>query len=108
LNLNYVVTQDEAAAELYIDRGKDSEEENKAIFDQLHAHQKEVEQSFGGTLSWERLEGKRACRIRFTQTGGGYRSPEDQWPVLQDGIIGAMNRLETALRPFLKKLKLNS
>jgi len=106
LNLNYVVTQDEAAAELYIDRGKDSEEENKAIFDQLAAHQKEIEQSFGGPLSWERLEGRRACRIRFTQTGGGYRSPEEQWPALQDGIIGAMNRLENALRPFLKKLKL--
>jgi hypothetical protein len=106
LNLNYTVTQDEVSAELYIDRGKDSEEENKAIFDQLQAHQKEIDQSFGGALSWERLEGKRACRIKFTQTGGGYRSPEEQWPALQDGIISAMNRLETALRPFLKKLKL--
>jgi hypothetical protein len=71
LNLNYVVTQDEASAELYLDRGKDSEEENKAIFDQLQAHQKEIEECFGGSLSWERLEGKRACRIRFTQPGGG-------------------------------------
>jgi len=107
LNLNYVVTQDEAAAELYIDRGKDPEDENKSICDQLHSHKKEIDQSFGGALSWERLEGKRACRIRFTQTGGGYRSPEDQWLALRDGIIGAMNRLEAALRPFLNKLKLS-
>ena len=35
LNLNYTVTQHECAAELYIDRGKDGEAENKAIFDQL-------------------------------------------------------------------------
>jgi len=107
LNLNYVVTQDESAAELYIDRGKNSEEENKTIFDQLQANQAEVEAAFGGPLSWERLEGKRACRIRFTQTGG-YRSPEETWPELQDGIISAMGRLEQALRPFLKQLKLSA
>src|SRR2546422_106034 len=35
LNLNYTVTQDSCAAELYIDRGKGAEEETKAIFDQL-------------------------------------------------------------------------
>lgn len=108
MNFNYVVTQDECAAELYIDRGKDSKEENKNIFDQLEAHKVEVENAFGAPLSWERLEGKRACRIRFTQTGGGYRSPEEQWPRLQDGIIGAMTRLEQALRPFLKQLKLST
>jgi Domain of unknown function (DUF4268) len=74
LNLNYVVTQDECAAELYIDRGKDSDEENNSIF---QAKQAAIEKTFGGPLTWERLEGKRACRIRFTQTGGGYGSPEE-------------------------------
>jgi len=107
LNLNYVVTQDETSAELYIDRGKDSEEENKAIFDQLKANQAEIEKAFGGPLRWERLEGKRASRIRFTQAGG-YRSPEETWPKIQDGIIAAMARLEQALRLFLKQLKLSA
>ncbi len=108
LNFNYVVTQDECAAELYIDRGKDSEQENKSIFDQLLANKDQIDASFGEALSWERLEGKRACRIRHTQTGGGYRSPEDQWPTLQDAIIKDMDRLEKALRPHLKQLKLNA
>ena len=108
LNLNYVVTQDECAAELYVDRGKDSEEENKSIFDQLFARRADIDAAFGEALSWERLEGKRACRIRHTQTGGGYRSPEDQWPSLQDAIIKDMDRLEKALRPHLKHLKLNA
>jgi hypothetical protein len=108
LNLNYTITQDECGAELYIDRGKGCEEENKNIFDQLAAHRVEIEKAFGGPLSWERLEGKRACRIKFAQEGGGYRSPEDQWPQMQDGIIAAMNRLDQALRPFLKQLKLST
>jgi hypothetical protein len=108
LNLNYVVTQDECAAELYIDRGKDSSTENEAIFDQLLALKAEVEQAFGEPLSWQRLEGKRACRIRYTSAMGGYRSPEEQWPGLQDHIASAMQRLERALRPFLKQLNLGA
>ena len=107
LNLNYVVTQDQCAAELYIDRGKDSEEETKSVFDQLHAHRAEVEEAFGRSLSWERLEGKRACRIRFTLERGGYRTSDEGWPMIQDEIIVAMKQLEQALRPFLKQLKLN-
>ena len=108
LNLNYVVTQDECKAELYIDRGKDAEEETKSIFDQLFANKAKIDEAFGETLSWERLEGKRACRIRHTQAGGGYRTPEAQWPALQETIIRDMDRLEKALRPYLKQLKLNA
>ncbi|HCU30503.1 MAG TPA: DUF4268 domain-containing protein [Sphaerochaeta sp.] len=107
LNFNYNVTQEECSAELYIDRGKDSEQENKLIFDQLYANREAIEQTFGGPLIWQRLEGKRASRIRYSQTCGGYRSPEDQWPEIQDSIINSMNKLEKALRPFLKQLKIN-
>ena len=107
LNFVYVVAQHDCAAELYLDRGKGADQENKAIFDQLWAHQSEVEAAFGAPLTWQRLEGKRACRIRCTQGGGGYRAPEEQWPALHDGIADAMNRLETALRPFLQRLDLS-
>jgi Domain of unknown function (DUF4268) len=107
LNLNYAVFQEECAAELYIDRGKDSEEENTRIFDHLAANREAIEKAFGEQLSWERLEGKRACRIRHTSAAGGYRSPEEIWPEIQDSIIAAMNRLEQALRPYLKQLKTN-
>ena len=85
----------------------DDEEDRKFLLRRAkHWNRAEIEKAFGGRLSWERLEGKRACRIKFAQEGG-YRSPEDQWPKMQDDIIAAMNRLEQALRPFLKQLKLN-
>ena len=90
------------------DRGKDAEAENESIFDQLFAHKVEIETAFGGPLSWQRLEGKRACRIRYTDPAGGYRSPEEQWPALHDALSRAMDRLERALRPHLKQLKLGA
>ena len=108
LGFVYEVTQDWRGAELYIDRGKDAEGENKSIFDQLFSQKTDIEKAFGGELSWERLDGKRACRIRAGLPNGGYRSSEDQWPALQDAIVLAMDRLEKALRPHLKQLKLSA
>ena len=105
LNFNYVVMQDECRVELYIDRGKDTEEENKQIFDQLYAHKDAINQAFGTPLIWERLDGRRACRIQFTRSGGGYRSPDEEWPQVQDETIRDMDKLEKTLQPYLKKLK---
>jgi Domain of unknown function (DUF4268) len=104
LNLNYTIRQDEGTAELYIDRGLDADT-NKRIFDFLHNHKIEIEQAFGGELSWQRLDDKRACRIAFTTPQGGWRSEESGWPGIQDAMIDAMIRLEKALAPQLAKLK---
>jgi hypothetical protein len=107
LSFNYVVMQDECRVELYIDRGKDSDEENKQIFDQLYANREAIEQAFGATLLWERLEGRRACRISYARQDGGYRSPEEQWPEIQDKTIHDMDRFEKVLQPYLKQLKVS-
>ena len=80
LAYNYVVTQHESSVELYIDRGKDSDQENLSIFKQLESSKAEIEKQFGGPLEWQELEGRRACRIRFTVKDGGYRDSEEQWP----------------------------
>ena len=44
-----------------------------------------------------RLEGKRACQIRYTSEAGGYL--EDQWPAVQDQIVDAMVRLKHGIVP---------
>jgi hypothetical protein len=107
LNLNYAVLQDECAAELYIDRGNGLDAENKSIFDQILAHKNEIEKAFGGELEWQRLETKRASRIKTT-VEGGYRSPDGEWETIQEQQVSAMNRLNTAIQPFLKGLKLGA
>lgn len=107
LNLNYVVNQDASASELYIDRGKDTEEENQAIFDQLYAHKDEIEQQVGLPINWHKLEGKRACRIKISMPGG-YRSPEEEWEGIHTKLIDAMDKLNEALKPKLKQLKVGA
>lgn len=103
LGLNLAVRQQESNAELYIDRGEF--EENKSVFDQLNKHQSEIESRFGFRLEWERLEDKRACRIKSV-VGGGYRSPELDWPKIQQALVERIAALEKALRPFLDKLEI--
>jgi len=102
LGLNYVIRQHESGVELYIDRGKDADEENKAIFDVLMESKDQIEDDFGDELAWQRLEGKRACRIGKSVVIGGYRDEEDRWAEIQDAMIDAMIRLERALRPHVR------
>jgi hypothetical protein len=78
LSFNYDVAQHETWVELYIDRGREQDRENLEIFEALHAHQAEIEHTFGGPLTWQALEGKRACRILAPIIKGGYRDAEDQ------------------------------
>jgi len=103
LAYNYVIRQHDAHVELYIDRGKDSETENKAIFDSLAQPKESIEADFGGHLEWQRLEGKRACRIKKDIDLGGYRD-EDRWPEIQEAMIDAMIRLDKALKPHIARL----
>jgi len=106
LGFNYSVRKNEAQVELYIDRGKEKNDENKAIFEELFSHKDEVEEVFEEPLEWQRLEGKRACRIRKLITIGGYRDNEEKWPQIHEAMIDAMIRLEGAFRPYIKKLRI--
>lgn len=100
IEFNYTVREHDAQAEVYINLGKGSESENKKLFDRLHAVRIQIEEAFGGPLEWERLDGKKACRIRKIVDGGGWRD-EPSWPGVQEELIDAMIRLESAFRPHL-------
>ena len=91
--------------EIYIDRGKESDEENKSIFDQLHAKRKEIEEAAGKNFKWERLDDRRASRISKRYENAGL-SDGDKWSELQDKMIDGMIRMEKAFKKHIKALKI--
>ncbi len=103
LSFNYAIRKNEAQVELYIDRGKDKDEENKQIFDHLVKDKGDIESEFGESLDWQRLDNRRASRIRKQIMIGGYRD-EDKWPEIIEHTVDSMIRLEKALRPYIAKL----
>ena len=86
ISYNYVVWEHESAVELYIDRGKDSQDENKAIFDKLAAKKKDIEAKTGFELEWERLDNKRACRVRKSFNLGGIKD-EAEWKSVIEATV---------------------
>ena len=92
---NYVLLQDATRAELYVDTPVAAD--NKALFDALHAQCSAIESEFGGALTWQRLDDKRACRISFSVPGGWV--DETAWPAAIERGIDAMQRLYGALSP---------
>ena len=79
-------------------------EENKRIFDSLHSNRERIEAAFGGPLEWDRLEKKRAARVRWLQRVG-YGLPEADWPAATAAQADAMVRLADTLREELHSIE---
>ncbi len=102
IRLNFVLWKDSAAIELYIDHDTEGQG-NKRIFDQLFREKAEIELEIGEGFEWERLDDKRACRIRKEFVGTGFLH-EDQWNELQEKLLEGMIRLDWAFRERVSKL----
>ncbi len=99
IGFNFAATKNYGRAELYIDRG--DKEENEFIFDQLFAQREKIENSFNDTLEWERLDDKRACRIKAETSANVF--DEAQWEAMINFMTDAMCRLEIAVKsPLLQ------
>jgi hypothetical protein len=103
----YTAGTDGVGVEVYIDRGENSHEDNLKIFKQLETRKDVIEQEFGpGLLEWQPLDSRRACRIRCRRENGGYHSPVENWPKIQDECIADMVRLEKAFRGPIREVRI--
>ncbi len=92
------VQNDRVRAEVYIDVGEESR--NKEIFDRLARASTELEAQFGEKLAWERLDGKRACRVGVYRPGNIEMSPQE----LAEVRIWFVDRLLKLKKVFGPKL----
>jgi hypothetical protein len=79
--------------ELYIDTGGAAE--NEALFEDLRRHREELETAYGRPLDFQRLPGKRGCRIA-DHTAGDVMD-EDHWNEFIAWFLDAGARLRRAL-----------
>ena len=72
----------------------------------IHARRQEVEAVFGALLEWDRLNDKRASRIRWIQQAG-YELAQDEWPTATAAQADAMIRLAKAIAQPLADVAAN-
>ena len=100
---NYVVRQHDADVMLYIDTGDSAK--NQRIFEALTHKKEKIEGEFGAKLEWvNKGELIKSRRIRKTYATGGYRD-EDVWEDVYEELAEGMAKLESALKPHLKRSK---
>lgn len=97
---NFAVSKSYGRAELYIDRG--DKEENKKLFDILYSQKNAIEEAFHGELVWERLEDKRACRVKAELDSNVF--DKEYWPDMIEFMTDNMIRLEKAFKGPIHKI----
>lgn len=101
VGLNFVISRSYARTELYMSRS--IKEENKFIFDELVKSKNEIETEFGENLEWERLDTKKASRIKHEKNGVSLYEKDD-WEVMIDFMINSMMKMDKVFKKRLKTI----
>ena len=101
MGLNYVVRTHDANVELYIDGGRDAEEDNLRRFNELYSKRESIESKFSGNINWEPLEDRRACRVASAIDLGGWKD-EEAWVDISEALVDRMIDFHAAIKPYLK------
>jgi hypothetical protein len=84
---------------------------NKELFDAMLNYKNEIESSFDGKIEWERLENKKASRIKLEMTKEqlekleGKFNDELYWNDLISWYTDAIVRFYNAVNPYFEKIK---
>ena len=103
VSYNYVIRQHAGTVEVFF--GLKDANANKRMFDELHSHKAEIEESFGEALSWERMDGKLGSKVAYYVEVGGYQDPESTWNLAQNALVDAMIKLERSVKPFVLRIR---
>jgi hypothetical protein len=96
-------SQNRISVELYIDTG--DRNENEKIFEELQENEHAIEEQVG-ELSWEKLEGRRACRIAaYKDVGGSIKSLSvSDYPQIIEWAATTMQSFSRALSNYIRSL----
>ncbi len=95
-----IFCKNEARVELSISRAEAIE--NKFIFDKLFEQKERIENAFAKELIWERLDNKKASRIKFSAPFESYN--EENWPEIINWLVNNMIKFEAAMQEPLAEV----
>jgi hypothetical protein len=101
--LNFTLTEERARVECFINLDRGGDGRSKQAFRALLAQKDLIERTFGEPLDWQELPDRIGSRI-CKDLVGGWRTPEAEWPALQEAMLEAMLRLERALKEPIHRL----
>lgn len=104
IGFNFAASKTYGRAEVYIDKGK--KEENEKVFDELKKLKDEIEAEFGGKLIWERLDDKRACRIKAELNSNVFI--KENWSDMIKFMVTSMVNLEKSMKSRISAISLKS
>lgn len=99
---NFVISRSYARVEVYF--SKFEQKENEFIFDELKKNKEQIEELFGDELIWERLETKKATRIKY-QLDGVNLYDESDWDEMIEFQIESMIKLHKAFDKEIQVVK---
>lgn len=100
VGFNFVISKNYARTEVYMSRSV--ADENKFIFDKLF-EQREIIEKETGKLEWQRLDDKKASRIKQELKNVNLYEKDD-WEKMSNYMIDSMLKIEPAFRKPLKKI----
>lgn len=101
VGFNFVVSQRYARVEVYMSRN--NADENKFIYDRLFARRGEIEKEIP-FIQWERLENRKASRIKVEKTEVSLYNRED-WDEMIGFMVENMKKVEQVFKPLLPKIR---
>lgn len=94
-----VIARNEADVEFYIDKADFYK--NKQFFDSLFLQKSEIENKLKRELDWQRLDTRRACRIRYVYRDVSIFDVEE-WDTLQDQMLDLVIEFKKVFTPYIE------
>lgn len=105
VNYTFWLKKDSVSIKLYIDRGKEADDENIYIFDQLLNHKDSIENKLDFDIKWSRLDEYRACVIESEISSGGWQTNQENWNIVIEESIRRMIAIKNSFQPIIDSIR---